>query len=79
MKNCIYCNSTNIQSGVEVGQSAEVGTLGLKYHTKFLVLGVEAFYADLCKDCGSITRLYLKNVNRNWCLDKKLSNMNVKL
>ena len=49
MKNCIYCNSTNIQSGVEVGQSAEVGTLGLKYHTKFLVLGVEAFYPKYVK------------------------------
>jgi hypothetical protein len=71
MKNCIYCNSTNIQSDIMVDQNtAEPGKIGLKYHTQFLVMGVEPLYAELCKDCGSITRIYLKEVNRNWCIKK---------
>lgn len=68
MKSCNYCNSNNIQSEIIVDQNtAEPGGVGLKYHSKFIFDGVEPLYADLCKDCGSIIRLYVKNVNRNWC------------
>ena len=71
MKNCIYCNSTNIQPDIVMDQDTTApGGIGLKYHTKFLFDGVEPLYAELCKDCGSITRLYLKNVDRNWCIKK---------
>jgi uncharacterized membrane protein (UPF0127 family) len=66
MSKCIYCNSTNIQADVVVGQTAEPRALGLKYRTNFLIFGVEPFYAELCKDCGSIVRFYLKKTDRNW-------------
>jgi hypothetical protein len=69
MDQCMYCNSTNLHPNIIVGQNAETGGIGLKYHTKFLVLGVEPFYADLCKDCGSI-RLHIKNSDKNWCTKK---------
>jgi hypothetical protein len=70
MDKCIYCNSTNLQTNITIGQSAETGGIGLQYHTKFLIIGVEPFYADLCKDCGSISRLYIKNSGKNWCTKK---------
>jgi hypothetical protein len=66
MDKCIYCNSTNLDTNIIVGQTAQPERIGLKYQTKFLVTGVEPFYADLCKDCGSI-RLHLKNSDKNWC------------
>ncbi len=66
MNNCIYCNSSNIQPDVEVRQSTQVNVIGLEYHTGFLLTGVEPFYAELCKDCGSISRLYVKKTDRKW-------------
>jgi hypothetical protein len=71
MDKCIYCNSQNIKTNIEVGQTAEAGAIGLVYRTKFVISGVEAFYADLCLDCGSIARLYVKNRDRNWCVKNK--------
>ena len=71
MDKCQYCNGANIQTNVPVGQNAEVGVIGLQYKTKFVVIGVEPFYADLCKDCGSINRLFVKNPGRNWCVKNK--------
>ena len=68
MNKCQYCNSTNLQADITIGESAEVGAIGLQYKTKFIVIGVEPFYAELCQDCGSINRLYVKKTARKWCL-----------
>lgn len=65
MDQCIFCKSTNLQTNIQVGQTAQPERIGLKYHTKFLVIGVEPFLADLCKDCGNI-RLHMENNDRNW-------------
>jgi predicted nucleic-acid-binding Zn-ribbon protein len=62
MEKCIYCGSTNIEKGLSVG-SGNFKT-GLKY-VKLLMPQVEWFYADLCKDCGSV-RIYVKETDRNW-------------
>lgn len=68
MDRCPYCNGANIQTDVEVGQNAEVSAIGLKYRANFMMFGVEAFHADLCKDCGSIVRLFVWNTGRKWCV-----------
>lgn len=65
MDKCIYCNSGNIQKKITVGQSAEVGTIGLKYKASLIMNGVEPFHADLCNDCGGV-RLYVNNKERKW-------------
>jgi hypothetical protein len=70
MDKCIYCNSQNIKTDIVVDQTADAGRIGLAYRTKFILGGVEEFYADLCLDCGSITRLYVKNSDRNWYVKK---------
>lgn len=68
MNKCIYCHSVNLQSDIEIGQTAETGDIGLNYQTKFLLIGVEPFYAELCKDCGSINRLYVKHTHKKWII-----------
>ena len=70
MGKCIHCGGTNLTENIQVALTAEMGNIGLEYVTKFLVHGVEPFYADLCNDCGSITRLHVKNRDRRWRLGK---------
>jgi len=62
MNKCIYCSSNNIEKGISVGSGNS--RTGLKY-VDFLVPKVEWFYADLCKDCGSV-RIFVEETNRKW-------------
>ena len=62
MEKCIYCGSSNIENEISVG--AGNFKSGLKY-VNFLTPQIEWFYADLCKDCGSV-RIYVKETNRKW-------------
>jgi hypothetical protein len=71
MDKCIYCGSANLQQQVDVAQRNEIGAIGLSYKVNFLFYGVESFYADLCKDCGTVSRLYVKNSDRNWSIEKE--------
>lgn len=63
---CPHCGGSNIAANVSVGQTAEVGKIGLSYKTRFFVIGTEPFYADVCKDCGTVARIYVKATDRNW-------------
>lgn len=63
---CPYCGGSNITQGVRVGQTAEVGDIGLSYKTKFLVIGTEQLHADICNDCGTVSRFFVRNTARQW-------------
>lgn len=63
---CPHCGGGNISGGVRVEQTAEVGKIGLAYRTRFMVIATEGFYADVCEDCGTITRIYVKQTGKNW-------------
>lgn len=67
---CPYCGSQRIEQGIAWGKSAESGNVGLKYlnGTGFLsITGVVQAYSDLCLDCKSILRTYIKeDTNKNW-------------
>jgi hypothetical protein len=65
MEKCIYCGSANLHQNIKIGLSAETGLIGLEFKAAILTR-VEPFYADLCKDCGSVSRLHVENVDRNW-------------
>lgn len=52
--------------GLKLGQAAEVGSIGPRYRTNFLVIGTEPMFVDLCRACGTVLRLYVKETNRNW-------------
>lgn len=70
MMKCPYCQSERIETGVSWGKSAEVGNVGLKYSTGsglFSLVGVAEVYSDLCLDCGSIVRSYIKeDTRKDW-------------
>lgn len=61
-KKCIYCGSTNIEKNLSVGFGNS--KTGLKY-IQLAMPRMEPFYADLCKDCGSV-RLYVKDSEKPW-------------
>ena len=52
--------------GVRIGQSAEVGRVGLKFKDGLLLVGTEPMAADLCPARGTIQRLYMENPNHHW-------------
>ena len=68
---CPYCGSENIEIGIAWGKSAEAGNVGLKYKSSFLgTIGVAQVYSDLCRDCRSIVRMYIKDrADRKWSHD----------
>ena len=66
---CPYCSSGRIERGIAWGKSAESGNLGLKYTSGglFGLTGVVQVYSDLCLDCGSVLRTYIKeDTDKNW-------------
>jgi len=63
---CTHCGGSNIVCGVTVDQTADAGRIGLAYKTRFVLMGTEQFYADVCDDCGTIVRLYVKTPGRTW-------------
>ena len=70
---CPYCGGTRIEIGVAWGKSSDAGNVGLKYssgHSIFSLSGVVQVYSDLCLDCKSILRTYIKeDTNKNWSHD----------
>lgn len=69
MKSCIYCGSENLEKGIRAS-SDDSYKLGLRYRKMFISVGFEEIYADLCKDCGSISRFYVRDTNREWEREK---------
>ena len=64
MDKCIYCGSENLEKELKIRGSKDIGNI----HFQYSMLGMENedIFVDLCKDCGSITRFYVKNTNRDW-------------
>lgn len=66
---CPYCGSERIETGIAWGKSSEVGNVGLKFNTGgfFASFAVANVYSDLCLDCKTILRSYIKeDTNKNW-------------
>ena len=84
MNKCIYCQSENLERGLVIRGSREIGHLHFEGGIDFdkmekekgaripafakkmasslaTVSQPETIYADLCRDCGSISRFYIKN------------------
>lgn len=68
IKTCMYCGSDKLVTGINIKMSAEVNRIGLSHRSKLLSMlrCVEPVYADLCKECGSITRLWVKDTEQYW-------------
>lgn len=67
---CPYCGSERIEIGIAWGKAVDTGNIGLKFNTGsgFLTLtGVAQAYSDLCLDCKTILRTYIKeDTDKNW-------------
>ncbi len=67
---CPYCGSERVEQGVAWGKSAETGNIGLKHSTGsvlFSLTGVAQVYSDLCLDCKTLLRTYIKeDTNKDW-------------
>lgn len=64
--NCLHCNSTNIEEGITIGQTAEIGDIGPNFKRGIFV-AVAPMYCDLCLDCGEIVRFYIKDsTDKKW-------------
>lgn len=64
MDKCIYCGSENLEKELKIKGSKSIGNI----HFQYSILGNESeeIFADLCKNCGSITRFYVKETNHDW-------------
>ena len=63
---CPYCGSERIECGIAWGKASDAGNIGLKYQQS-IVIGVAQAYSDLCLDCKSILRSYIKaDTNKQW-------------
>jgi hypothetical protein len=67
---CPYCGGSEIIANIQVGKTAEMGDIGLSFKTAMILVGTEPILADLCKGCGSITRLHVQNRDRKWIMAK---------
>jgi hypothetical protein len=74
MDNCIYCKSENLDKGILIKGSKDTGHIHFECTEITGGLAVfakpENILADLCKDCGSITRFYMKNTNHTFLKEK---------
>ncbi len=63
---CNFCGSTHVEEGVSIGQDTETGNIGPNYMHGILINTLQ-MYADLCLDCGTLSRLYIKDLTpRTW-------------
>ena len=66
---CPFCGSERIETEVAWGKTAETGNVGLKFKsTGFLgSVSVAQAYSDLCRDCKTILRTYIKeDTDKKW-------------
>jgi hypothetical protein len=66
---CPYCGGVDVVRAVKLSQPVEAGDIGLQHRKALVFTATETLYADLCKTCGSITRFYVKETDRNWITD----------
>ena len=65
---CPFCGSQHIETEIAWGKTAKTGNIGLKYKAGFMgMIAVADVYSDLCLDCKSIIRSYIKEeTDKTW-------------
>jgi len=63
---CPHCGGVEVAAGLKLHQNTEVNRVGLAYKTAKIFITVEQLYADLCLNCGSVVRFFVKETQRNW-------------
>ena len=66
---CPCCGSERIEKGIAWGKTADNGNIGLLFVSGKLlkIVGTVEVYSDLCLDCKTIVRTYLKDdTDKQW-------------
>jgi hypothetical protein len=65
-RTCSECGGTDIVVGIAVTKTADSGHIGLSYKGWAIFLATEQLYADLCKQCGTVVRFYVRDSHKPW-------------
>lgn len=68
-RTCTECGSTDIAAGIRVSQTAESGGIGLTYKTLAILHATAPLYADLCRQCGTVARFFVREPNKPWIVN----------
>lgn len=73
MGKCIYCGSESIIEDVIITEGGDYKEVGPTYKDGLIFRFSIQMYADICKDCGSITRFHVdpQMLNTNLVIKKK--------
>jgi hypothetical protein len=63
---CPECGGTDIAKGIGIAKMTEAGSIGLGYNTDYFVKSTEPLVVDLCRNCGTVVRLYVKKTDKRW-------------
>ncbi len=65
-RTCPDCGNTDIIAGIAVSQTAVSGEIGLSYKSFGVLTASAPMFADLCSDCGTIVRIYVRDTKKPW-------------
>jgi len=54
--------------GIKVVKSVDTGWVGFFYKAAGPFVGTEPLLADLCQNCGTVARFWVKNSRRRWLI-----------
>jgi len=63
---CAHCGGSGRTRDIRVSQSNETGGTGLEYTMAKVFTACEELLADLCTDCGTVVRFYVRRTDRPW-------------
>ncbi len=65
-RTCPECGGSDIVAGVGVSQTATSGKIGLSYKSLMILRGTSPLYADLCRQCGTVVRFFVRETDKPW-------------
>jgi hypothetical protein len=65
---CAHCGSSDFHRGIPIAGFVNAGRGDVSLSVKDWFRYHERLLCDLCKQCGTVNRLYVQNANRNWRL-----------
>ncbi|MBL0331724.1 MAG: hypothetical protein IPP08_11130 [Chlorobiota bacterium] len=69
IKTCNFCNGNNLVSDLIVEVINDTGNIGFHYESEsksYFNTNSEKIFAQLCRYCGTVIRMYVKNPDRKW-------------
>lgn len=51
---------------IGISKMTEAGPIGLPHNTEYFVKATEPLVVDLCRNCGTVVRLYVKKADKKW-------------